>query len=96
MTEENIKIIRQEDYTEDNYSEQKIIFDSSIFEKVKGKEMDLSVEKVFEIPKIKNLFKRNKEEYYVLSQKEHIIDCKYTQGKAEVPLINKRELNREV
>ena len=47
MTEENIEIIRQEDYTEDNYSEQKIIFDSSIFEKVKGKEMDLSVEKVF-------------------------------------------------
>ena len=96
MTDENIEIIRQEDYTEDNYSEQKIIFDSSIFEKVKGKEMDLSVEKVFEIPKIKNLFKRNKEEYYVLSQKEHIIDCKYTQGKAEVPLINKRELNKEV
>ena len=56
MTEENIKIIREEDYTEDNYTKQKIIFDSNIFEKVKDKEMDLSVEKVFEIPRIKNLF----------------------------------------
>ena len=74
----------------------KIIFHSNIFEKVKGKEMDLSVEKIFKIPRIKNLLKRNKEEYYVIRQKEHIIDCKYTQGRAEVPLISKRELNKEV
>ena len=76
MSEDDIKIISKEDYQNEELSEQKIIFDNTIFEQIKGKELDLSVEKVLEIPTLRNWFKRQKEEYYVISQKEHIIDCK--------------------
>ncbi|WMV45368.1 hypothetical protein MTR67_038753, partial [Solanum verrucosum] len=68
----------------------------NIFEQIKEKELDLSVEKIFEIPTIRNWFKRQKEEYYVVSQREHIIDCKYTKGKAKIPIINKRIINKEI
>ena len=96
MSENEIKIISKEKYQDKESSEQKIIFDNTIFEQIKGKELDLSVEKVLEIPILRNWFKRQKEEYYVVSQKEHIIDCKYTRGKAYIPIINKRMINKEI
>ncbi|WMV32926.1 hypothetical protein MTR67_026311, partial [Solanum verrucosum] len=96
MTEKNIQIITQADHITEESTEQKVIFDINIFEQIKGKELDLSVEKIFKVPIIKNLFKRQKEEYYVVSQKEHIIDCKYTKGKAKIPIINKRIINKEI
>ncbi|WMV54714.1 hypothetical protein MTR67_048099, partial [Solanum verrucosum] len=83
------KIITKEKYQDEESAEQKIIFDNNIFEQIKGKELDLSVAKIFEIPTVRNWFKRQKEEYYVVSQREHIIDCKYTKGKAKIPIINK-------
>ena len=45
MTEEDIKIITKEEYLNDEGTEQKIIFDNNIFDEIKGKELDLSVEK---------------------------------------------------
>ena len=95
MSEDDIKIISKEDYQNEELSEQNI-FDNTIFEQIKGKELDLSVEKILDIPILKNWFKRQKEEYYVVSQKEHIIDCKYTRGKAYIPIINKRMINKEI
>ncbi|WMV09383.1 hypothetical protein MTR67_002768, partial [Solanum verrucosum] len=89
MTEADIQIINKEEHQDEESLEQKIIFDNSIFEQIKGKELDLSVAKIFEIPTIRNWFNRQKEEYYVVSQREHIIDCKYTKGKAKIPIINK-------
>ncbi|WMV49542.1 hypothetical protein MTR67_042927, partial [Solanum verrucosum] len=89
MTEADIQTINKEEHQNEEYLEQKIIFDNSIFEQIKGKELDLSVAKIFEIPTIRNWFKRQKEEYYVVSQREHIIDCKYTKGKAKIRIINK-------
>ncbi|WMV13934.1 hypothetical protein MTR67_007319, partial [Solanum verrucosum] len=89
MTEADIQTINKEKYQDEESLEQKIIFDNSIFEQIKGKELDLSVAKIFEIPTVRNWFKRQKEEYYVVSQREHIIDCKYTKGKAKIPIINK-------
>ena len=53
MTEEDIKIITKEEYLNDEGTEQKIIFESNIFDEIKGKELDLSVEKIFKIPKKK-------------------------------------------
>ncbi|WMV41495.1 hypothetical protein MTR67_034880 [Solanum verrucosum] len=88
MTEPDIQIINKEEHQYEESLEQKIIFDS-IFERIKGKEFDLSVAKIFEIPTIRNWFKRQKEEYYVVSQREHIIYCKYTKGKAKITIINK-------
>ncbi|WMV25222.1 hypothetical protein MTR67_018607, partial [Solanum verrucosum] len=32
----------------------------------------------------------------LVSQREHIIDCKYTKGKAKIPIINKRIINKEI
>ncbi|WMV13886.1 hypothetical protein MTR67_007271 [Solanum verrucosum] len=96
MTEKGIQIINKEEHQDEESLEQKIIFDNSIFEQIKGKELDLSVAKIFEIPTIRNWFKRQKEEYYVVSQREHIIDCKYTEGKAKIPIINKRIINKEI
>ncbi|WMV18703.1 hypothetical protein MTR67_012088 [Solanum verrucosum] len=96
MTEKDVQIITQEDHITEESTEQKVIFDINIFEQIKGKELDLSVEKIFKVPIIKKLFKRQKEEYYVVSQKEHIIDCKYTKGKAKIPIINKRIINKEI
>jgi len=96
MTETDIQIITKEEHQDEESLEQKIIFDNSIFEQIKGKELDLSVAKIFEIPTIRNWFKRQKEEYYVVSQREHIIDCKYTKGKAKIPIINKRIINKEI
>ena len=81
MSEDDIKIIFKEDYQNEELSDQKIIFDYTIFEQIKGKELDLSVEKVLEIPTLRNWFKRQKEEYYVVSKKERIIDCKYAREK---------------
>ena len=69
------EIISKENYEDEESSHQKIIFDNTLFEQIKGKELDLSVEKILDIPILKNWFKRQKEEYYVVSQKEHIIDC---------------------
>ena len=96
MTEKYIKIISKEDYKNEKLLEQKIIFDNTIFEQIKGKELDLSVEKVLEISTLINWFKRQKEEYYVVSKKEHIIDCKYTRGKAQIPILSKRIINKEI
>ena len=96
MSENEIKIISKEEYQDEESSEQKIIFDNMIFEQIKGKELDLSVEKVLEIPILRNWFKRQKEEYYVVSQKEHIIDCKYTRGKAYIPILSKRIIIKEI
>ncbi|WMV33040.1 hypothetical protein MTR67_026425, partial [Solanum verrucosum] len=96
MTETDIQIITKEKYKDEKSTEQKIIFDNNIFEQIKGKELDLSVEKIFEIPTIRNWFKRQKEEYYVVSQRDHIIDCKYTKEKAKIPIINKRIINKEI
>ncbi|WMV58118.1 hypothetical protein MTR67_051503 [Solanum verrucosum] len=89
-------MINKEEYTNEESTEQKVIFDTNIFEQIKGKELDLSVEKIFKIPLIRNIFKRQKEEYYVVSQNEHIIDCKYTEEKARIPIINKRIINKEI
>ncbi|WMV42373.1 hypothetical protein MTR67_035758, partial [Solanum verrucosum] len=96
ITETDIQIITKEKYQDEESAEQKIIFDNNIFEQIKGKELDLSVEKIFEIPTMRNWFKRQKEEYYVVSQREHIIDCKYTKGKTKIPIINKRIINKEI
>ncbi|WMV18600.1 hypothetical protein MTR67_011985 [Solanum verrucosum] len=96
MIETYIQIITKKKYQDEESAEQKIIFDNNIFEQIKGKGLDLSVEKIFEIPTIRNWFKRQKEEYYVVSQREHIIDCKYTKGKAKIPIINKRIINKEI
>ena len=96
MTEEDIKIITKEEYLNDEGTEQKIIFDSNIFDEIKGKELDLSVEKIFKIPTIKNIFTRKKDEYYVVCQKEHVIDCRYAKGKASIPLVTKRIINKEI
>ena len=73
MTEKDIKIITKEEYLNDEGMEQKIIFDSNIFDEIKGKELDLSAEKIFKIPTIKNIFTRKKDEYYVVCQKEQLI-----------------------
>ena len=54
MSKDDIKIISKEDYQNEESSEQKIIFDNTIFEQIKGKELDLSVEKVLEIPTLRN------------------------------------------
>ncbi|WMV41494.1 hypothetical protein MTR67_034879, partial [Solanum verrucosum] len=89
MTEADIQIINKEEHQDEESLEQKIIFDNSIFEQIKGKELDLIVAKIFEIPTIRNWFKRQKEEYYVVSQREYIIDFKYTKGNAKIPIINK-------
>lgn len=96
MSEDEIKIISKEDYQNEELSKQKIIFDNTIFEQIKGKELDLSVEKVLEIPTLRNWFKRQNEEYYVVSQKEHIIDCKYARGKAYISILSKRIINKEI
>ena len=44
MSENEIKIISKEEYQNEESSEQKIIFDNTIFEQIKGKWLDLSVE----------------------------------------------------
>ncbi|KAG5581067.1 hypothetical protein H5410_051694 [Solanum commersonii] len=31
-----------------------------------------------------------------ISQREHIINCKYTKGKVKIPIINKRIINKEI
>ena len=36
------------------------------------------------------MFTRKKDEYYVVCQKEHVIDCRYAKGKASIPLVTKR------
>ena len=96
MTEKDIQILKHEDYQDEESSDQKIIFDNNIFEQIKGKELDLSIDKVLDVPIVKHWFKRQKEEYYVISQKEHIIDCRYTKGKAKIPIINKKLVNKEI
>ena len=96
MTEEDIKIITKEEYSNKEETNQKIIFDNSIFDKIKGKELDSSAEKIFKIPTIKNIFSRRKEEYYVVSQKEYVIDCKYAKGRASIPLVTKKIINKEI
>ena len=96
MTEEDIKIITKEDYLNEKGTDQKVIFDSNIFEEIKGKELELSMEKIFKIPKIKNICSIRKEEYYVVSQKEHVIDCRYAKGRASTPLVTKRIINKEI
>ena len=54
MTETDIQTITKEEHQDEESLEQKIIFDNSIFEQIKVKELDLSVEKIFEIPTIRN------------------------------------------
>ena len=51
---------------------------------------------MLEIPTLRNWFKRQKEEYYVVSQKEHIIDCKYARGKTYIPILRKQIINKEI
>ena len=96
MTKEDIKIITKEEYLNEEGTYQKIIFDNNIFDEIKEKELDLSVEKIFKIPTIKNIFSRKKEEYYVVSQKEHVIDYRYAKGKASIPPVTKRIINKEI
>ena len=60
MSENEIKIISKEEYQDEESSEQKIIFDNTIFEQIKGKELDLSVKQVLEIPILRNWFKRQR------------------------------------
>ena len=60
MSEDDIKIISKEEYQNEELSEQKIIFDNTIFEQIKGKELDLSVEKILEIPTLKPWLKDKK------------------------------------
>ena len=96
MSKKDIKIITKEEYWNEQGTYQKIIFDNNIFDEIKGKELDLSVEKIFKIPTIKNIFSRRKEEYYVVSQKEHVIDCRYAKGRASIPLVTKRIINKEI
>jgi len=55
MTEKDVQIIKKEEYTNEESTEQKVIFDINIFEQIKGKELDLSVEKIFKIPLIRNM-----------------------------------------
>ena len=55
MIEKDIKIITKEEYLNDEGTNQKIIFDNNIFDEIKGKELDLNVEKIFKIPTIKNI-----------------------------------------
>ena len=52
ITEEDIKIITKEEYLNEEETDQKIIFDDNIFDEIKGKELDLSVEKIFKISRI--------------------------------------------
>ena len=44
------EIISKENYEDKESSHQKIIFDNTLFEQIKGKELDLSVEKILDIP----------------------------------------------
>ena len=60
ITEEDIKIITKEEYLNEEGTNQKLIFDSHKFDEIKGKELDLSVGKIFKIPTIKNIFTRKK------------------------------------
>ena len=60
MSEDEIKILSKEDYQNEELSDQKIIFDNTIFEQIKGKELDWSVEKVLEIPTLRDWFKRQR------------------------------------
>ena len=60
MSENEIKIISKEEYQDEESSEQKIIFDNTIFEQIKGKELDLSVEKILDIPILKTGLKDRK------------------------------------
>ena len=64
---EDIKIITKKEDLNEEAIDQKIIFDSNIFDEIKGKELDFSVEKIFKIPTIKNIFSRKSEEYYIVS-----------------------------
>lgn len=96
MTEPSIKLIEKEDYKDEESSSQKAIFDMNIFEQIKKQESPLKVEKILEIPIVKNWFRKQKEEYYVISQREHTVDCKYAKGKAMIPILNKKELNKEI
>ena len=89
MSENEIKIISKEEYQDEESSEQKIIFDNTIFEQIKGKELDLSVEKVLEIPILRNWFKRQKEEYYVVSQKEHICNDPFSRFEQQTSILEK-------
>ena len=54
MTETDIQVINKEEHQDEESLEQKIIFDNNIFEQIKGKELDLSLEIFFEIPTIRN------------------------------------------
>ena len=55
ITEKDVQIIKKEEYTNEESTEQKVIFDISIFEQIKGKELDLSVKKIFKLPLIRNI-----------------------------------------
>ena len=96
MTVTDIQIINKEEYQNEESLEQKIIFENNIFEQIKGKQLDLNIQKIFEISTIRNKFKRQKEEYCVVSQREHIIDFKNIKGKAKIPIINKWIINKEI
>ena len=64
MTEKDIQIITKEKYQDEESAEQKIIFDNNIFEQIKGKELDLSVEK--------NIQSTNKKKNYVKDKRKNI------------------------
>ena len=96
MTENDIRIIRQENYQDEESSSQKVIFDTNIFEQIKKQESPLKIENFLEIPLVRTWFKKSKEEYYIISQREHTIDCKYAKGKAIIPILNKKEINKEI
>ena len=49
------EIISKENYEDEESSHEKIIFDNTLFQQIKGKELDLSVEKILDIPILKKL-----------------------------------------
>lgn len=77
-------------------SSRRAIFDKNKFEQVKDEGFSLTESKIFKNSLVKNLLKRHKEEYVVVSKKEHILDCKYAKGKAYIPLISKELLQEEL
>ena len=94
MTETGI--IEKENYQTEEINNQKVIFDSTIYNQIRKQEITLKIDNVLDVPIVKNWFQRPKEEYYIISQKEHTVDCKYAKGKAMVPIICKKELNKEI
>ena len=90
-----IGIIDKEKHLDEETSSQKVIFDANIFNQITKQEISLKIDNVLDVPIVKNWFRKPREEYYVISQKEHTVDCKYAKGRAMVPIINKKNLTKK-